>query len=57
MVDVLSHKTEGASEDILGLNWLVGYDTLYNVKGTTAIFGVKLIPAEDFLKQKASLPG
>ena len=55
MVDVLSQKTEGAS-DILGLNWLVEYDTPYNIKETTATFGVKLIPAEEFLKQKASLP-
>ena len=47
--------SEGAS-DILGLNWLVGYDTPYNMKETGSTFGVNLTTAEQFLKHKASLP-
>jgi uncharacterized protein YbjT (DUF2867 family) len=47
--------SEGAS-DILGLNWLVGYDTPYNTKEIASTFGVNLTTAEQFLKQKASLP-
>jgi uncharacterized protein YbjT (DUF2867 family) len=47
--------SEGAS-DILGLNWLVGYDTPYETKDTAATFGVKLTSAEQFLRQKASMP-
>lgn len=47
--------SEGAS-DILGLNWLVGYDTPYDVRELASTFGVKLTTAEQFLKQKASLP-
>lgn len=47
--------SEGAS-DILGLNWLVGYDTPYDMRELASIFGVKLMTAEQFLKHKASLP-
>ena len=47
--------SEGAS-DILGLNWLVGYDTPYKMNELASTFGVKLTTAEQFLKQKASLP-
>lgn len=47
--------SEGAS-NILGLNWLVGYDTPYDMRELASTFGVKLTTAEQFLKQKASLP-
>lgn len=47
--------SEGAS-DILGLNWLVGYDTPYDMRELASVFGVKLMTAEQFLKHKASLP-
>ncbi|MEO5887201.1 MAG: SDR family oxidoreductase [Anaerolineales bacterium] len=47
--------SEGAS-DILGLNWLVGYDTPYDVRELSSVFGVKLTTAEQFLNKKASLP-
>lgn len=47
--------SEGAS-NILGLNWLVGYDTPYDVRELASTLGVKLTTAEQFLKQKASLP-
>jgi len=46
--------SEGAS-NILGLNWLVGYDTPYDVRELASTLGVKLTTAEQFLKQKASL--
>jgi NADH dehydrogenase len=45
-----------AAGDIMGLNWLVCYDTPYEVNGTAAAFGVSLTSAEQFLRQKASLP-
>lgn len=47
--------SEGAS-NILGLNWLVGYDTPYDTRELASIFGVKLTTAEQFLKSKSSLP-
>lgn len=47
--------SEGAS-DILGLNWLVGYDTPFTMKDVSSTFNVRLTTAEQFLKQKASLP-
>jgi len=47
--------SEGAS-NILGLNWLVGYDTPYDARELASIFGVKLTTAEQFLKSKSSLP-
>lgn len=47
--------SEGAS-NILGLNWLVGYDTPYDMRELASIYGVKLTTAEQFLKHKASLP-
>lgn len=47
--------SEGAS-DILGLNWLVGYDTPYDMRELASTFGVKLTSAEQFLKNKSSLP-
>jgi NADH dehydrogenase len=47
--------SEGAS-DILGLNWLVGYDTPYEMRELASTFEVKLTTAEQFLKHKSSLP-
>ncbi len=45
-----------AASNILGLNWLVGYDTPYGTRELASIFGVKLTTAEQFLKNKSSLP-
>jgi hypothetical protein len=52
---LLSPFLEAAS-DIMGLNWLVSYDTPYEVNGTASTFGVSLTSAEQFLRQKAGLP-
>lgn len=52
---LLSPFSEAAS-DIMGLNWLVGYDTRYEVNGTAALFDVSLTSADQFLRRKAALP-
>ena len=45
-----------AAADIMGLNWLVGYDTPYDATALAARLGVPLTSAEQFLRHKAALP-
>ena len=52
---LLSPFSEAAS-DIMGLNWLVCYDTPYETKEVASTFGVQSTRAEDFLRLKATLP-
>jgi uncharacterized protein YbjT (DUF2867 family) len=52
---LLSPFSEAAS-DIMGLNWLVCYDTPYETKEVASTFGVQPTGAEDFLRLKATLP-
>jgi uncharacterized protein YbjT (DUF2867 family) len=52
---LLSPFSEAAS-NIMGLNWLAGYDTPFEVNGTASTFGVSLTSAEQFLLRQASLP-
>lgn len=53
---LLSPFSEAAS-NLMGLNWIVSYDTPFEMKETAAMFGVSLTSAEQFLREKASLPG
>ncbi|NUM47144.1 MAG: SDR family oxidoreductase [Anaerolineales bacterium] len=46
-----------AASNLMGLNWIVGYDTPFEMRETAAIFGVTLTHAGEFLREKASLPG
>jgi len=52
---LISPFSEAAS-DIMGLNWLVCYETPYDSEGVATTFGVQLTHAEEFLHSKASLP-
>ncbi len=52
---LMSSFSEAAS-NIMGLNWLVCYDTLYEANEVAPLLGVSLTSAEDFLRHKASLP-
>lgn len=45
-----------AAADIMGLNWLVGYDTPYDATALAARLGVPLTSVEQFLRHKAALP-
>jgi len=52
---LMSPFSEAAS-NIMGLNWLMSYDTLYQAKEAETALGVSLTNAEDFLRLKANLP-
>ena len=45
-----------AAADIMGLNWLVGYDTAHEANALAARLGVRLTSVEQFLRHKATLP-
>jgi uncharacterized protein YbjT (DUF2867 family) len=45
-----------AASDIMGLNWLVGYDTPYDASALAAKLGIRLTSAEEFVRQKAAIP-
>lgn len=42
-----------AASNIMGLNWLVGYDTTYDARALAARLGMQLTSAERFLRQSA----
>jgi hypothetical protein len=44
-----------AASDIMGLNWLVGYDTPYEASALAAKLGLRLTSVEQFLRNKAGL--
>jgi hypothetical protein len=42
-----------AASNIMGLNWLVGYDTPYDARALAARLGMQLTSADQFLRQSA----
>jgi uncharacterized protein YbjT (DUF2867 family) len=52
---LLAPVSEAAS-DIMGLNWLVGFDTPYDANALAATLGIRLTSTEQFLRHKAGLP-
>jgi uncharacterized protein YbjT (DUF2867 family) len=52
---LLSPFSEAAS-NIMGLNWLVSYETPYETAEVASTFNVQLTRAEDFLRLKAASP-
>ncbi|MGB8326899.1 MAG: NmrA family NAD(P)-binding protein [Steroidobacteraceae bacterium] len=52
---LLAPLSEPAS-NIMGLNWLVGFDTLYDSSALAATLGIRLTSTEQFLRDKAGLP-
>ncbi|MEO8133291.1 MAG: NAD(P)H-binding protein [Betaproteobacteria bacterium] len=52
---LLAPLSEAAS-DIMGLNWLVGYDTPYDSNALASNLGIRLTSTEQFLRHKAGLP-
>jgi uncharacterized protein YbjT (DUF2867 family) len=52
---LLAPLSEAAS-DIMGLNWLVGFDTPYDATALASKLGIRLTSTEQFLRHKAGLP-
>jgi NADH dehydrogenase len=52
---LLAPLSEAAS-DIMGLNWLVGFDTPYDSNALASTLGIRLTGTEEFLRHKAGLP-
>jgi len=52
---LLAPLSEAAS-DIMGLNWLVGFDTPYDSNALASTLGIRLTTADEFLRHKAALP-
>jgi uncharacterized protein YbjT (DUF2867 family) len=52
---LLAPLSEAAS-DIMGLNWLVGFDTPYDATALASKLGIRLTSTEQFLHHKAGLP-
>jgi uncharacterized protein YbjT (DUF2867 family) len=55
MLRALLAPVSEAASNIMGLNWLVGFDTPYDSKPLASKLGLRLTSAEQFLRHKAGL--
>jgi NADH dehydrogenase len=56
MASRLTAPFSEAVSDVLGLNWLVAYDSAHDARRLAEALGVTLTSADRFLREKAALP-